>query len=164
VVYFCCGRSFVFSSPVTVPGFAPHSFPEGGQFAFFVNGPPPPLDGKSFHRRSHKEVEYQQRKTWENCDALSPLSSIGGESADGGSALTRVFWSRQQILSREASFDSSRLRLKTLVHQIHSGPVFELPADSGAHEPPRLHRRMSRPAQARADIPRKCFSPWKFRR
>src|SRR5262249_6269940 len=139
VVYFCCGRSFVFSSPVTVPGFAPHSFPEGGQFAFFVNRPPPPLARTSFHRRSHKEVEYQQRKTWENCDALSPLSSIGDESADGGSAQARAFLSRRRTLSLVPSLDSSRLRPKPLARQSHAGFVFELPADSKAHAPPGLH-------------------------
>src|SRR5438094_3507825 len=106
--------------------------------------PPRPLGRTTFHRRFHREVECQQRKNWENCDALSPLSSIGGESADEGSAQARVFWSRRRILSLEASFDSSGLRLKTLAHQIHIGFAFELPADSGAHESPRLHRRMLR--------------------
>src|SRR4029453_10304656 len=121
-----------------------------------------PLGRTSFRHRSHKEVECQQRKTWENCDALSPLSSIGGESADEGSAQARVFWSRQRILWLEAAFDSSRLRLKTLGRQIHVVLVFELPADSGAHEPPYRHRRMLRPAEARADIRRTGFYPAKF--
>ena len=82
-------------------------------------------------------IKYQQRKTWENCDAFSPLSSTGGESADGECAQARVFSSRRRILWLEPSPDSSRLRLKTLVRQIHAGFVFEPPADSAAHELPR---------------------------
>src|SRR5205814_4970583 len=106
----------------------------------------------------------QQRKIWENCDAFSPLSSIGGESADGGSAQARVFWSRRQTLWLEASADSSRLRLKTLARQIRSGLVFELRGDSGAHEPRRPHRKTRRLAEAHVDTPRTCFYLWKFRR
>src|SRR5262249_28660506 len=108
--------------------------------------------------------EYQQRKTWENCDALSPLSSIGDESADGGSAQARVFWSRRRIPSLEPSRDSSGLQLKTLARQIHAGSAFQLPADSEAHEPPRLHRKTLQPAEAPAGSRRKCFYRWKFRR
>src|SRR6185369_1859373 len=123
----------------SVTGVQTCALPISGPAAPSANRPPPPLGRTSFHHRSHKEVEYQQRKTWENCDALSPLSSIGGESADEGSAQARVFWSRRQILWLEASFDSSRLRLKTLAGQIHDGFAFQLQADSGTHEPPRLH-------------------------
>src|SRR6185369_16410781 len=148
----------------SVTGVQTCALPISGPAAPSANRPPPPLGRTSFHRRSHKEVECQQRKTWENCDALSPLSSIGGESADGGSARARVFWSRRRTLSREASADSSRLCLKTLARRIHDESVSELPDDSGAHEPPRLHRRMLRSTEALADNRRKCFSPWKFRR
>src|SRR5262252_763649 len=71
-----------------------------------MNRPPPPLGRTMFHRRSHKEVEYQQRKNRENCDAFSPRPSIGGESADGESARARVFCSRRRILSLGVSLDS----------------------------------------------------------
>src|SRR5438876_6964812 len=110
-----------------------------------------------FHRRFHKGVEYQQRKNRENCDAFPPRPSIGGESADGGSAQAHVSWLRRQILSLEVSLESRLHHLKRSRSRTrHEFPV-SLPQARRERALPRRHSNISLREESRADIRKMCI-------
>src|SRR5215468_7920281 len=88
-----------------------------GLTALCANKRPRRLARTIFHRRSHKEVGYQQRKSRENYDAFSHPPSTGDVSEGEEFVLARVSWSRHQILSPEVSLDSSPLLAKILDRQ-----------------------------------------------
>ena len=130
----------------------------------FANRRPRPLARTRFLRSFHKEVECQQRKNPESCDAFRPLASSGDESEGEEFVPARVSCSRRRILSPEVSFDSSPLWAKRHRCQIDLRFPVSLVEVRRVNGLPNRRRRISPSAQSRATTrsvaPKPCGQSW----